>query len=93
MATITGQGTTYTLSNYTGELYNITPSETPFLSAIGGLMGTEVKRSDSTEFEWQIEDRRSTSANNVALEGAAAPTATGQSRSSRAVCTPSAAHA
>ena len=80
MATITGQGTTYNLPNFTGELYTITPAETPFLSAIGGLMGNQVKRTDSTEFEWQVQDRRTTTANNVALEGAAAPTAGEQSR-------------
>jgi hypothetical protein len=39
MAGITGQGTTFGLPNYTGELMQISPSETPFLSAIGGLNG------------------------------------------------------
>lgn len=79
MATVSGQGTTYALPNYTGELILISPSETPFLSAIGGLAGP--LRSSSTEFEWQTEDLRTTSANNVALEGAAAGTASNQSRS------------
>jgi hypothetical protein len=73
MAGITGQGTTYGLPNYTGELFAITPSETPFLSAIGGLSGG--RSILSTEFEWQYYDLRSSSANNVAAEGANAPTA------------------
>lgn len=79
MATVSGQGTTYNLPNYHGELYKVTPTETPFLSAIGGLSGG--KRTKSVEFEWQTEDRRTSTANNSALEGAAAPTAVARSRS------------
>jgi len=78
VATVSGQGTTYNLPNYHGELFTITPTETPFLAAIGGLNGA--KRSTATEFEWQTIDRRSSSANNVALEGAAAPGGTERSR-------------
>lgn len=33
------QATTYNLPNYVGELFAISPLETPFLSAIGGLSG------------------------------------------------------
>lgn len=73
MAGITGLGTTFGLPNYTGDLMSISPSETPFLSAIGGLNGG--RAISSYEFEWQYYDLRSTSANNVVLEGAAAPTA------------------
>lgn len=79
MGAVSGQGTTYNLPNYHGELYKVTPTETPFLSAIGGLTGG--KRTRSVEFEWQTEDRRSSTANNSALEGAAAPTGVARSRS------------
>lgn len=79
MAAVSGQGTTYNLPNYHGELYTVTPTETPFLSAIGGLSGG--KRTKSVEFEWQTVDRRSSTVNNTALEGAAAPTGVARSRS------------
>lgn len=78
MATVSGQGTTFNLPNYTGELFSVSPSDTPLLSAIGGLTGG--KGTKSTEFEWQTEDLESTSANNSKVEGAAAPTASGVSR-------------
>jgi hypothetical protein len=73
MAGITGLGTTFGLPNYTGDLMQISPSETPFLSAIGGLNGG--RAISSYEFEWQFYDLRSTSANNTVVEGATAPTA------------------
>lgn len=79
MATVSGQGTTFTLPNYTGRLFSIAPSETPFLSAIGGLTGGV--GASSVEFEWETEDLESTSANNSKVEGAAAPTGSGVSRS------------
>jgi hypothetical protein len=79
MATVSAQGTTFNLPNYHGELFVITPTETPFLSAIGGLGGA--KMTSARVFEWQTVDRRASSANNVALEGAAAPTAQERSRS------------
>src|SRR5881394_618828 len=79
MGAVSGQGTTYNLPNYHGELFMISPEETPFLSAIGGLHGPY--RTKSTEFEWQTEDLRTTSAGNTALEGANAPTASERSRS------------
>lgn len=72
MSGITGLGTTYNLPNYTGLLFGLTPTETPLFSAIGGLTGGA--QSTSTEFEWQTEDLRSAN-QNVALEGATAPTA------------------
>ena len=72
MAGTTGIGTTFSLPNYHGELLAITPAETPFLTAIGGLSGG--KQATSTAFEWQVSDRRSPSQPSV-LEGAAAPTA------------------
>jgi hypothetical protein len=79
MAAVSGLGTTYNLPNYHGELFTITPTETPFLSAIGGL--NSAKRSRSVEFEWQTIDRRASSANNVALEGATAPSGAERARS------------
>ncbi len=39
MAVIQGQGTTFNLPNYVGVLFGLTPTETPFLSAIGGMTG------------------------------------------------------
>ena len=41
MAAVAGQGTTFNLPNYHGELFTVTPTETPFLSAIGGLAGAQ----------------------------------------------------
>lgn len=79
MGAVSGQGTTYNLPNYHGELFTVTPTETPFLSAIGGLNGA--KPTAATSFEWQTIDRRSSTTNNAALEGAAAPTAGERSRS------------
>lgn len=67
---ITGQGTTYNLPNFVGELFQVSPSETPLLSAIGGLTGGEEVK--SVEFEWQEEDLRDSQANRSRLEGAPA---------------------
>jgi hypothetical protein len=39
MSGIVGMGTTYNLPNYVGELFAITPEDTPLLSSIGGLTG------------------------------------------------------
>lgn len=79
MATVSGQGTTFNLPNYVGRLFSVAPSETPFLSAIGGLTGGV--STGSIEFEWQTEDLESTAANNSRTEGADAPAASGVSRS------------
>jgi len=72
MAGITALGTTYNLPNYTGLLFQLTPADTPFLSATGGLSGGG--QTISPQFEWETFDLRG-AAQNVALEGAAAPTA------------------
>lgn len=72
MSGITGLGTTYNLPNYTGILYGLTRGETPLFSAIGGLGNGG--QTTSTEFEWQTSDLRN-AGQNVALEGATAPTA------------------
>lgn len=74
---IAAMGTTFNLPNYVGELYAITPADTPFLSAIGGLTGGGM--TTATEMEWQTYDLGDPG-QNTALEGAAAPTAEGRVR-------------
>ncbi len=81
MSGITAMGTTYNLPNYTGLLYGLTPEETPFFSAIGGLNGG--MQATSTEFEWGYYDLRAPG-QNVQLEGATAPTAQNRVRSNGA---------
>jgi hypothetical protein len=73
MAGITGQGTTFNLPNYTGELFAVSPQDTSFLSAIGGLTGGESV--DSERFDWETYDLRTPDAVRQRLEGANAPTA------------------
>lgn len=72
MAGITGLATTFDLPNYAGELFALTPADTPFLSAIGGLTGGRM--TSGVEFEWQTYDLRDPS-QRTRLEGATAPTA------------------
>lgn len=84
MAGITGMGTTFNLPNYAGELFAITPEDTPLLSAIGGLTGGGM--TTSTEFEWQTYDLRDP-AQRTKTEGATAPTAENRARGNvRNVC-------
>lgn len=78
MATVSGVGTTYNLPNYHGELFQVSPVDTPFLSAIGGVNGAKMVHSKT--WEWQTMDRRSSSANNAQLEGQVAPAGSNQSR-------------
>lgn len=77
MGAISGLVTTYNSNNYTGELINLTPAETPLLNIAGRNPG-QVK---DVEIEWQTTDLRA-NAQNVALEGADAPTAAGRTRTS-----------
>lgn len=77
MAGISELGTNYNLPNYTGILHALTPADTPFFSAIGGLTGG--RQTTSTEFEWQTYDLRAAAQPEV-VEGAAAPTLTGRVR-------------
>lgn len=72
MAGITGIGTTFNLPNYHGELLALTPADTPFLSAIGGLTGGGA--TTAAEFEWQGYDLRDPS-QRTRTEGMTAPTA------------------
>jgi hypothetical protein len=71
MAGITGLSTTFNTPNYVGELFGLTPAETPLLSSIGGLSGGA--QATSTEFEWQTYDLRDPG-NRQRLEGQDAPT-------------------
>lgn len=83
VGSISGLGTTFNLPNFLGLLYNITPTDTKFLSAIGGLTGGGFYTAgvgDSALFSWQEEDLRSASVRTHA-EGADAPTAEGRTRS------------
>jgi hypothetical protein len=69
---VTGIGTTFGLPNYHGQLWGLTPEETPLLSAIGGLTGGG--QTDAVEFEWEQYDLRDP-AQRTRTEGADAPTA------------------
>lgn len=60
------QATTYDNPNFVGELFQLTPTETPFLSMIGGLTGG--KSVQSEEHTWQTEVLAA-AGQNVALEG------------------------
>lgn len=73
MAGITGQATTFNSPNYVGELFQVTPTDTPFLSAIGGLTGG--RAADATLFQWQGYDLRDADKLRQRVEGANAPTA------------------
>jgi hypothetical protein len=72
MSGITGIGTTFTLPNYHGELFAVTPSDTPLLSAAGGIGGGG--QTTDTLVEWQKYDLRDPAV-RTRLEGADAPTA------------------
>lgn len=78
MPGITGQGDTYDLPNYVGELFAVTPTDTPFLSAIGGLTGGQ--RAVGVIDQWQGYDLRSADKHRQRLEGADAPTAEARTR-------------
>jgi hypothetical protein len=79
MSGITGIGTTFNLPNYHGELFALTPAETPLLAAIGGLTGGG--QTSSVEFEWQTYDLRDPNQQTrVRTEGATAPGAEGRVR-------------
>lgn len=56
MAGITGIGTSFNEPNFHGQLFGLTPDETPLLSMAGGVGGG--KQTTSTEFEWQTFDLR-----------------------------------
>ena len=78
MALISGLIESFSSPNYEGPLYNITPEDTPLLSAIGGLYGGDGV--NTPMFRWQEFDLRD-AAVAAAKEGIAAPASTGRSRS------------
>ncbi|WP_435107798.1 SU10 major capsid protein [Nocardiopsis synnemataformans] len=78
MPGITGMGTTYNLPNYVGELFAVTPEDTPFLSAIGGLTGG--RPANATHFTWSGYDLRDAATDRQRVEGADAPTAEARAR-------------
>lgn len=78
MPGITGMGTTFNLPNYVGELFSVSPEDTPFLSAIGGLTGG--RPTNTTHFTWSGYDLRNASATRQRREGADAPEAEGRTR-------------
>lgn len=73
MAGISGLGTTYNLPNFVGELFGVSPEDTPFLSAIGGLTGGVSET--ATIFSWSSYDLRDAADDRQRLEGADAPAA------------------
>src|SRR3990167_3418799 len=78
MGLISGLVESFSSPNYEGPLYYTTPDDTPLLSAVGGLYGGEGV--NTPMFRWQTSDLRD-AAVAAALEGAAAPSSTGRSRS------------
>lgn len=54
MANVAGMGTTFNLLNFVGELFKITPTDTPFLAIAGGLSGG--RQTLSKQFPWQTVD-------------------------------------
>lgn len=73
MPGITGMGQTFNLPNYVGELFAVSPEDTPFLSAIGGLTGGRV--ANATHFTWSGYDLRDADHERQRREGADAPEA------------------
>jgi hypothetical protein len=73
MPGITGQGDTFDLPNYTGELFLVSPQDTPLLSSIGGLTGGK-ETNGSVYFDWSTYDLRDPDDERQRLEGAKAPT-------------------
>ena len=67
MGAVTGMGDSYDLPNYVGELFNITPNDTPFLSMMGGMTGG--KSVTSKQFTWQTVDNAA-AAQTAVVEGA-----------------------
>ncbi|CRK55434.1 hypothetical protein [Alloactinosynnema sp. L-07] len=64
---------TFNAPNFVGELFALTPADTPFLSAIGGLTGG--KRANGIVHTWSVYDLRPPDPNRQRVEGADAPAA------------------
>lgn len=71
-------GTTFNLPNYVGELFSVSPEDTPFLSSIGGLTGGVAV--NSVLFTWSTYDLRDAADDRQRLEGADAPSPEGRVR-------------
>ena len=54
MGSYSSLGTTFDIPNYTGDIFGISPTETPLLSMIGGLNGGKAIQGKS--WEWQTYD-------------------------------------
>ena len=67
MANVSGMGDSYDLPNYVGELFNVTPNDTPFLAMMGGMTGG--KSVTSKQFTWQTVDNAA-AAQTAVVEGA-----------------------
>jgi hypothetical protein len=78
VAAIAGTVTTFNAPNYVGELFQVSPTDTPFLSSIGGLVGGQ--SINSVMFTWETTDLRAADNTRQRLEGANAPAAEGRSR-------------
>ncbi len=78
MPGIVGMGTTFNLPNFVGDLFTISPEDTPLLSAIGGLTGGR-PAVDKT-FEWEFYDLRDADPDRQRVEGADAPIASARVR-------------
>ena len=68
MGLFSGSATIYDLPNYVGELFNVSPAETPFLTMMGGLTGGT--SSQSSTIQWQTVDNAA-AAQPAILENAA----------------------
>lgn len=72
MANLATMGTTFNLPNYNGQLYGLTPADTPFVSLIGAFSGGgDFVR--SKEWEWQTYTLRAPVGHAGHLEGQEAP--------------------
>jgi hypothetical protein len=73
-------GLTFNLPNFNGTLYGLTPSDTPFTSAIGVMSGGG-EIAFAKDFEWQAYDLRAPEI-PAHLEGQDAPTPRARVRTS-----------
>lgn len=78
MAGIADYANTFDVPNYVGELFQITPADTPFLSMIGGITGG--RPAEGVLFQWSTFDLRTSSANRSQVEGESAANITANSR-------------
>jgi hypothetical protein len=77
-----GQGTTVTLPNFVGELFKLSPLDTPLLSMIGGMTGGQA--ASATVFTWQDTLHRAPEIiNTVGIAEGADATFSNQNRNER----------